>query len=95
MVDRHAVQEMVSAGMSGSAVAKHFGISTRTVRRIREEAAVESADDATSRRDRGVGRPRRRTAARDHPLSRPAPKGVSGAGVRPASRCRARVRCAT
>jgi transposase len=58
MVDRHAVQEMLSAGMSGSAVAKHFGISTRTVRRIRREAAVESADDATARRDRGVGRPR-------------------------------------
>lgn len=65
MVDRHAVQEMLSAGMASSAVAKHFGISTRTVRRIRGEAAVESGDDATSRRDRGVGRPRIRCEVRD------------------------------
>jgi transposase len=58
MVDRHAVQQMLSAGMTNGDVARHFGISTRTVRRIRREGRVGSADDTVARRERRVGRPR-------------------------------------
>lgn len=57
MVDRHAVQEMLAAGMRNKEIAKHFGISKRTVRRIRREGRVENADDGIARRERGVGRP--------------------------------------
>jgi len=57
MVDRHAVKQMLSAGMSNGDVARHFGISSRTVRRIRREAPVEEADDGAARRQRRVGRP--------------------------------------
>jgi len=65
MVDRHAVQQMMSAGMTNGEVARHFGISPRTVRRIRREGAVTSADDGTARRERRVGRPRIGPEARD------------------------------
>lgn len=58
MVDRHAVQQMLLAGMTNGKVARHFGISKRTVRRIRREGAVDSADDGAARSERGVGRPR-------------------------------------
>ena len=58
MMGRHAVQEMLSAGLSAGEVARHFGISSRTVRRIRREARVGTADDASARRTRRVGRPR-------------------------------------
>lgn len=58
MVDRHAVQQMLMAGMPSGEVARHFGISKRTVRRIRRETAVGHADDGVERRARGVGRPR-------------------------------------
>jgi transposase-like protein len=57
MVDRHAVQEMLSAGLSAGEVARHFGISSRTVRRIRSEARVGTVDDRAGRRERRVGRP--------------------------------------
>ena len=57
MVDRHAVQEMLSAGLSAGEVARHFGIARRTVRRIRAEGRVETVDDAAARRARRVGRP--------------------------------------
>jgi transposase len=65
MVDRHAVQQMLSAGLSAGEVARHFGISSRTVRRIRQEARVETADDAVARRTRRVGRPRVPDRTRD------------------------------
>ena len=57
MVDRHAVQEMLSAGLSAEEVARHFGVSSRTVRRIRLEARVGTGDDRGARRERRVGRP--------------------------------------
>lgn len=57
MVDRHAVQEMLTAGMGAGEVARHFGISSRTVRRIRLEARVGTGDDRGARRERRVGRP--------------------------------------
>ena len=34
MVDRHAVKQMLTAGMTQREVARHFGISKRTVRQI-------------------------------------------------------------
>lgn len=57
MLDRHAVFEMLRAGAKPPAVAKHFGVSTRTVKRIRKEGASESADDRAARRARKLGRP--------------------------------------
>ena len=65
MVDRHAVQQMLSAGMTAGEVARHFGISKRTVRRIRREAPVEEADDRKARKKRRMGRPRVPDGVRD------------------------------
>jgi IS30 family transposase len=59
MLDRHALQELVRAGFTARVIAKQFGVSVRTVRRILREAAVEgSADDALAREARRIGRPR-------------------------------------
>ena len=83
MVDRHAVKQMLTAGLTNGEVARHFGISTRTVRRISAgEPAVEDGDDRAARRARGLGRPgigqvvrdraapaRARRAARSSPSS--------------------------
>lgn len=57
MVDRHAVKQMLTAGMTQGEVARHFGISKRTVRRIGREPPVVEAEDGVVRRIRGVGRP--------------------------------------
>ncbi|MGH7542193.1 MAG: IS21 family transposase [Gemmatimonadota bacterium] len=57
MIDRHAVQKMLSAGMTNGEVARHFGVSKRTVRRIRREPEVEQAEERVARRARGPGRP--------------------------------------
>lgn len=58
MIDRHAVQQMLTAGVRIGEVARHFGVSRRTVERIRREPAVAEGDDAASRRARRLGRPR-------------------------------------
>jgi transposase len=65
MVDRHAVKQMLTAGLTNREVARHFGISKRTVRRIAREPVVEEANDAVARRTRGVGRPGVGTGVRD------------------------------
>jgi transposase len=57
MIDRHAVQQMLTAGVRVGEVARHFKVSRRTIERIRKEPAVESGDDAAGRRIRRVGRP--------------------------------------
>jgi len=57
MVDRHAVKQMLTAGMTLGDVARHYGISKRTVRRIGREPPVVDVDDGVARRMRGVGRP--------------------------------------
>lgn len=57
MLDRHAVQAMLRAGERPRQVAKVLGISVRTVWRIAKESAVQTGDDATARRARGMGRP--------------------------------------
>jgi transposase len=57
MLDRHAVQELVRAKVTAREIAKQFGVSVRTVRRILREARVESGDDAAGRHARRIGRP--------------------------------------
>jgi transposase len=57
MLDRHAVKEFLKGGKSTREVAAHFGVSLRTIQRIRREPEVESADDRAERRRRGIGRP--------------------------------------
>jgi len=57
MIDRHAVQQMLTAGVRIGEVARHFEVSRRTIERIRKEPAVEEAEDAVARWKRGVGRP--------------------------------------
>jgi transposase len=58
MLDRHAVQELVRANVTAPEIAKQFGVSVRTIRRIVREGAVQTGDDVTARRVRHVGRPR-------------------------------------
>jgi transposase len=62
MLDRHAVQELVRAGVTPRAVAEQFHVSRRTVERIVREGKIRSAADGILRRegDEGatrVGRP--------------------------------------
>lgn len=65
MLDRHAVQELRRAGMSARAIAKQFGVSVRTIRRIGREAPVAESAEATARQGRGIGRPGVSAALRD------------------------------
>ena len=57
MFDRHAVQELVRAEVTAPEIAKQFGVSVRTLRRIAREGDVQTGDDALARRTRRVGRP--------------------------------------
>ena len=54
MIERHAVQQMLTAGVRVGEVARYFEVSRRTIERIRKEPAVEGA---VARWKRGVGRP--------------------------------------
>lgn len=63
-MDRNAVQVMLEArrqdgkpAMTVKEVAAHFGVSERTIQRIRQEARVTEASDTKLRQERGVGRP--------------------------------------
>ena len=58
MLDRHAVQALLAAGVRPRQAARQFWVSRRTIERIAREAAVETGDEAAARRARGVGRPR-------------------------------------
>lgn len=58
MIDRHAVKQMLLAGVSVGEVARHFEVTRRTIERIRKEPPVESGDDRAERRARQMGRPR-------------------------------------
>jgi transposase len=49
MIDRHAVQQMLRAGVRIREVARHFEVSRRTIERIRKKPAVEGAEDAVAR----------------------------------------------
>ena len=58
MLDRHAVQELLRAGLTPRAIAKQYRVSRRTIERIRLEAAVTAADVAAGLIAPKVGRPR-------------------------------------
>ena len=47
MLDRHAVQELLRAKVRAREIAKQFGVSLSTVRRIAREDAIKSADPTT------------------------------------------------
>jgi len=57
MIDRHAVTQMLTAGVRIGEVARHFEVSRRTIERIRKEPAIETAEDGEARRQRRMGRP--------------------------------------
>ena len=63
MLDRHAVQELLRAGVKPRAVAHQFRVSRRTIERIAGEERIQSAAGGILHRDgradeRAVGRPR-------------------------------------
>src|SRR5688500_13938445 len=63
MLDRHAVQELLRAGLPARAVAKQFRVSRRTIERIAHEDKIRSDADGILRHEgetppRPVGRPR-------------------------------------
>ena len=63
MLDRHAVQKLLDAGVKPPAVAAQFRVSRRTIERIAREATIQSDADGVIRREgeevvRPVGRPR-------------------------------------
>jgi transposase len=57
MIDRHAIQALLTAGHPQAQIAQQLGVSVRTVQRIGAEGEVGSAGDAEARRQRRVGRP--------------------------------------
>ena len=59
MLNRHAVQQLLEAGVSPRAIAQQVGVSRRTVERIRGEGPITSTPDGVLQRakDHGVGRP--------------------------------------
>lgn len=65
MLDRHAVHELLRAGVRPRHVAQQFGVSRRTIERIAREPAPTDADDAAERRRRRIGRPGVPDAVRD------------------------------
>ena len=63
MLDRHAVQKLLAAGLKSRAVAEQFHVSRRTIERIAHEATIQSRADGVLERvqsdgQRQVGRPR-------------------------------------
>ncbi|MGH7645350.1 MAG: IS21 family transposase [Gemmatimonadales bacterium] len=64
MLDRHAVQALLAAGVRPRQAARQVGVSRRTIERIAREAVVVSGEEAAARRARGVGRPRVEEAVR-------------------------------
>jgi len=65
MLDRHAVHELLRAGVRPRQIAHHLGVSRRTIERIAREPAPVDADDAAERRRRRIGRPGVPPATRD------------------------------
>lgn len=65
MIDRHAVKQMLMAGISVGEVSRHFEVSRRTIERIGKEPAVGASDDGAERRARRMGRPRVGEAVRE------------------------------
>ena len=61
LLKRHEIQVLLRAGHSQTDVAARTGASVDTVRRVKREAEVTKADDATERRERKIGRPSKAT----------------------------------
>jgi transposase len=57
LLERHEIQVLLKAGFTAADVAKRSSTSIDTVRRVRDEAPVESTDDRAHRAARRVGRP--------------------------------------
>src|SRR6266545_5392543 len=61
MLDRHAVQELLRAGVRPGEVAQQFKVSRRTIERIAREGSISTGQDGVVRAESevpGVGRPR-------------------------------------
>ncbi len=66
MLDRHAVQELVRAGVTARVIGKQLGVSVRTVRRILREPVIgKNAGDEVAREARHIGRPKVTEAVRE------------------------------
>jgi len=63
---RHEIQVLLRAGHSQSDVAKRTGASPASVRRVKREEDVTVADDASTRRERQIGRPSKATPFAEH-----------------------------
>lgn len=61
LLKRHEIQVLLKAGFGVSEVAERSGTSDDSVRRVRNEAAVEHTDDAAERAQRRIGRPSKAT----------------------------------
>jgi len=61
LLKRHEVQVLLRAGHSLADVAMRTGASADTIRRVKREAEVTSADDTIARRERKIGRPSKAT----------------------------------
>jgi hypothetical protein len=67
MLKRHEVQVLRRAGHTLAEVAELTGVSVGTVRRVEDEAAVETVDNEAARAKRGIGRPSKAEAFRARP----------------------------
>jgi transposase len=61
LLKRHEIQVLLRAGHSQADVAERSGVGLSTVRRVKRESEVVSADDTAARRERKVGRPSKAT----------------------------------
>src|SRR5215813_2282486 len=61
LLKRHEIQVLLGAGHSHKDVAERSGVGLATVRRVKREAEVTSADDTAARRKRKIGRPSKAT----------------------------------
>lgn len=62
LLKRHEIQVLLRAGHGPTDVAARTGASIDTVRRVKREDEVTSADDAVERRERKIGRPSKAAA---------------------------------
>jgi transposase len=65
LLKRHEIQVLLRAGFAPTDVARRTGASDDTVRRVRDEDAVEHVDDAAEHRARHIGRPSKTAAFAD------------------------------
>ena len=61
LLKRHEIQVLLRAGHSHRDVAEQTGASLDTIARVKREDDVSEVDDATERRERGIGRPSKAT----------------------------------